>query len=96
MKKLTQIPPILIVKAINLWLKGNIHFPKDQIGLTIKEKEDYKIFRKVIVNSKNMQSSSQKSNIKGIFSFQTVLIKCKPSTIFNSNSIYHCTTRIYI
>ena len=70
MKKHTQFPPILFAKAIFLSLKGNVHFPKDQKGSTIKEEEDFLIFRKVVVSHKGKSPVNPCVNLKVFFRFK--------------------------
>ena len=70
MKKHTQFPPILFAKAIFLSLKGNVHFPKDQKGSTIKEEEDFLIFRKVVVRHKEKSPVNSYVNLKVFFRFK--------------------------
>ncbi|MFC1509163.1 hypothetical protein ACFL60_05695 [Candidatus Omnitrophota bacterium] len=45
-----QFPPILLVRAFGLLLRGRVHFRKDCIGTSEKgEREDFVIFRKIVV-----------------------------------------------
>lgn len=69
MRKYTQVPPILFAKGVGLWLRGCVHFPKEQIGLTVKEKEDFVIFRKVVVDPTKMQPPNPEAIFKIFFRF---------------------------
>jgi hypothetical protein len=69
MKKYIQVPPILFAKAAGLWLRGCVHFPKDRIGLIVKEKEDFIIFRKVVVDPTEMQPINPEAIFKVYFRF---------------------------
>jgi len=70
MKKYTQIHPILLARSIRLWFKGYIHFPKEQNGSTIKEEEDFIIFRKVVLGLKEKQHFNQGVVLKVFFRFK--------------------------
>lgn len=75
MKKHTQISPILLTRALFLWIKGHVHFPKDQNGLIIKEIEDFLVFRKVVVTPKDEHQNSQSITLKIFFRFKRFSIK---------------------
>ena len=51
MTKFEQFPPLLLVRAISLWLQGRIHFSPDQAETVIKGDEEFMAFRKVTVIS---------------------------------------------
>ncbi|UCC80886.1 MAG: YdhR family protein [Candidatus Zixiibacteriota bacterium] len=67
--KETQVPPVLLGKALWLWLSGKVRFPKDLIGHIIKEEEDFKIFRKVIVLDKDLTYKTPGAIFKIKFQF---------------------------
>ena len=69
MKKYTQIPPFLLARATALWLTGRVHFPKDQIGITIKDQEDFIIFRKVVLDPSGIQPINPGAIFKVYFRF---------------------------
>jgi len=75
MRKHTQFPPILVIKAIYLSLKGYVHFPKDQNGSTIKEKEDFLIFRKVVLSHREKPPVNPCVNLKVFFRFKRFSFK---------------------
>ena len=50
-KKMTdmyQLTPFLLARTAGLLLSGRIHFPKNKLGETIQDEEEFKIFRQVI------------------------------------------------
>jgi len=52
-KKMTdkyQLPPFLLARASGLLLSGRIYFPKNRLGETIQDEEEFKIFRQVNVD----------------------------------------------
>jgi len=69
MKRYSQIPPILLVRATGLLLSGRVHFPKSQNGGIIKEKEEFEIFRKVVVDPVGNQPDKPKALFKVYFHF---------------------------
>ena len=76
MKRYTQVPPILFARAISLFFKGNVTFPKDLNGSTLKEeKEDFLIFRKVVISRKDNQSPNQGVILKVFFHFKRFSFK---------------------
>jgi len=64
-----QTPPILLARALQLLLNKRVNFPKDVIGNIIKEDEDYKIFRKVIVLQKDFSIKKPGALFKVKFQF---------------------------
>lgn len=50
MHKYSQFPPVLLARAINLHLRGRVHFRKEQNGDSLYEDEEFVIFRKVVVD----------------------------------------------
>jgi len=76
MKRYTQVPPILMARAISLFLKGNVTFLKDLNGSIIKEeKEDFLIFRKVVISKKDRQISNRSVILKVFFHFKKFSFK---------------------
>lgn len=75
MKKYTQIPTILLARAMRLWIKGYVHFLKDQNGSIMKDKEDFIIFRKVAVYPKHKQYTSPTIILKVFFQFKRFSLK---------------------
>jgi len=70
MKKYTQLPPVLLFRAITLYLRGCIHFSKEQNGTERLENEDFIIFRKVVVVSPGMKSENPSALFKVYFRFR--------------------------
>lgn len=75
MKKYSQIPPILMARAIALYLRWRVHFPKSQIGNTVQEKEQFIIFRKVVVDPVANQPIKPKALFKVYFQFARFSLK---------------------
>ncbi len=69
MKKYSQIPPVLFARAIALCLRGRVHFPKSQNGDTVQEKEEFIIFRKVVVEPVANQPIKPKALFRVYFQF---------------------------
>ncbi len=52
MSHTSQLPPILLARATGLALKGRVHFIRDSVGkIEHGEDEDFRVFRKVILES---------------------------------------------
>jgi len=75
MKKHTQIPPVLLKRALLLWINGHVHFLIDQNGSIIKENEDFLVFRKVVVTPKDGQQIDQNITLKIFFRFKRFSLK---------------------
>ncbi len=44
-------PPVLLVRALRLRLRGRVHFPRDRIGeIVAGDLEDYRVFRQLLVD----------------------------------------------
>ena len=69
MNKNSQLPPVLLVRAIILRLRGRVNFPKDLNGTSIQEKEEFIIFRKVVVKPGKNQPPKPKALFKVFFRF---------------------------
>ncbi len=65
----SQIPPILLVRALQLWFEKRVIFPKDEIGNVVQDEEKFKIFRKVIVLQKDHKLRTQGALLKVKFKF---------------------------
>lgn len=66
-----QIPPILLTRALGLWLSGRIHFPRNRIGELIQEdEEEFRIFRQVIVDPTGAQPESSSAIFKVCFRYK--------------------------
>jgi hypothetical protein len=70
MKKNSQLPPVLLARAAALWLRGRVHFPKNLNGASVREKEEFIIFRKVVVEPGKNQSTKPKALFKVYFCFK--------------------------
>ena len=75
MKKYSQSPPVLFTRAIALCLKRCVHFPKSQYGNSVQEKEEFIIFRKVIVDPVDNQTIKPKALFKVYFQFARFSLK---------------------
>ena len=76
MKKYTQVPPILLTRAISLFFKRIVTFPKDLNGSIFKEEEeDFLIFRKVIINNGDIQTPNRGVILKVFFHFKRFSFK---------------------
>ena len=50
MSKFNQFPPILLARAVGLYVWGRVHFPKDSIGDIEQGVDDnFEVFRKVVL-----------------------------------------------
>lgn len=46
-----DFPPVLLVRALWLRLRGRVHFPRDRIGeIVAGDEEDYRVFRQMVVD----------------------------------------------
>ncbi len=70
MKKNSQLPPVLLARAAALWMRGRVLFPKNLNGSSIREKEEFIIFRKVIVEPGKNQPAKPKALFKVTFCFK--------------------------
>ena len=75
MKKHSQFPPILFARALTLYLRGRVHFPKRQNGNTVQENEEFIIFRKVVVDPVSNQPLKPKALFKVYFRFSRFSFK---------------------
>ena len=64
-----QTPPILLARALQLWLNKRVKFPRDAIGAIISDEEDYKVFRKVLVLQKDFSQKNPGAIFKVKFQF---------------------------
>jgi hypothetical protein len=64
-----QIPPFLLARALGLTLAGRVHYPKNRLGESIHEDDDFKIFRQVIVDPAGDQPESPRAIFKVCFHF---------------------------
>ena len=69
MKKYSQFPPLLIARATKLLITGRVHFPKDQIGMILKEHEDFITLRKVFIDYQSPQPIIPRAIFKVYFHF---------------------------
>jgi hypothetical protein len=69
MKKYSQIPPVLLARAAALCLSGRVHFPTSLNGDTVQEKEQFVIFRKVVVDPAEEQPPRPEALFKVYFRF---------------------------
>lgn len=61
MNKQSQVPPILLARAIVLWLGGRIHCPREGIGRSVQDGEEFVEFRKVVVDPTGHQPAEPKA-----------------------------------
>jgi len=69
MKKYVPPPPVLLARALILCLQGRVHFPGNLIGNTVREKEEFVIFRKVVVDRVENQTTTPRAQFKVYFRF---------------------------
>ena len=69
MKKYSQFPPGLLARAIALCLQKRVHFPVMQNGNTVQEKEEFIVFRKVVVDPESNQKHKPGAIFKVYFRF---------------------------
>jgi len=69
MNKYSQLPPLLLIRATKLLIQGRVHFPKDQYGDIVKEDEEFKIIRKVIVDPDKNQPQKPAAIFRVYFKF---------------------------
>jgi hypothetical protein len=51
MSELKDCPPVLLVRALWLRLRGRVHFPRDRIGEIVGgDGESYRVFRQMVVD----------------------------------------------
>ena len=79
MKKYSQSPPVLFIRAIALCLKRRVHFPKSQYGNSVQEKEEFIVFRKVVVDPDANQPQKPKALFKVYFRFARFSFKVNKS-----------------
>jgi hypothetical protein len=71
-KNLQRGPFSSIVRAIYLLVQGRIHFPKDRIGETVDEGEEFKIFRQMTLEPGNDQPEKPGAIFKVRFQFTSM------------------------
>jgi len=69
MTDMYQFPPFLLVRASSLLLSGRIHFPKNRLGESIQDEEEFKIFRRVILDPTSDQYERPGAIFKVCFHF---------------------------
>ena len=70
MSKKSQFPPVLLARALGLWLSGRIHLLKDSLGeVEPGEEEDFVVFRKIIVDPVGDQPEKPGAIFKVRFQF---------------------------
>ena len=71
-KELQRGPFSSIVRAIYLLLQGRIHFPKDRLGETVDEGEEFEIFRHMTLDPGREQPEKPGAIFKVRFRFATM------------------------
>ena len=70
MSKISQFPPILLIRTTGRILQGRVHFVKDCIGGVEHGKdEDFEVFRKVILKPSKNQPEKPRAIFIVLFSF---------------------------
>ena len=72
---MTQLPPILGVRAAYLWWCGRIHFLKRRSRDVIREKEDLIIFRRVVLDANPTQPERSGAILTVRFRFKRFSLK---------------------
>ena len=75
MNKYSQTPPVLLARAIALCLRGRVHFSKSQIGESVQEKEEFIIFRKVVVDPITNKPENTQALFRVYFQFARFSLK---------------------
>ena len=71
-KNLQRGPFSSIVRTISLLLQGRIHFPKDRLGETVGEGEEFEIFRQMTLDPGNDQPEKPGAIFKVRFQFASM------------------------
>jgi hypothetical protein len=71
-KNLQRGPFSSIVRAINLWLQGRIHFPKERLGETVDEGEEFEVFRQMTLDLGSDQPEQPGAIFKVRFQFASM------------------------
>jgi len=71
-KKLHRGPFLSIVYAIYFLIQGRIHFPKDRLGETVNEGEDFEIFRHMTLDPGKDQPEKPGAIFKVRFQFASM------------------------
>jgi hypothetical protein len=71
-KNLQRNPFSSIVRAISLLIQGRIHFPKDRIGETVDEGEEFEIFRQMTLDPGSDQPEKPGAIFKVRFRFASM------------------------
>ena len=69
-KNLTQLPPVLLVRAAYYWLCGRVHFPKKRLGEIIHGKGDFIIFRQAVLDPRATQPERPGARLAVRFRFR--------------------------
>jgi len=72
---LTQLPPILGVRAAYFWWCGRIHFLKRRSREVIREKEDFIVFRRVVLDPNPTQPERSGAILTVRFRFKRFSLK---------------------
>ena len=75
MNKYSQVPSVLLARATALCLHGRVHFPQSQNGDTVLEKEEFTIFRKVVVDPVANQPIKPQASFRVYFQFARFSLK---------------------
>lgn len=65
----SQIPPVLLLRALKLYFSKRVICPKDSIGAISEEEESFRIFRKVVVLQKDLEPGTPGALFKVKFRF---------------------------
>jgi hypothetical protein len=70
MARLAQFLPALLARATWLRLRGRVHFPRESIGEVLGgDEEDYRVFRKMVVDPAGAQPAQPGARFEVNFSF---------------------------
>ena len=75
LNNLTQLPPVLVVRACYFCLCGRIHFPKKRLGQVIHGKENFIIFRHAVLDSGANQPEKPGAILTVRFQFRRFSLK---------------------
>jgi hypothetical protein len=74
-KSLTRLPPALVVRAAYYWWCGRIHFPKNRLGEVFQGKEDFIVFRQVVLDPDPTQPERPGAILAVRFQFRRFSLK---------------------
>ena len=65
-----DLPPIQLGRAIKYYLQGRLHFDRDVIGQIRKEDDEYKVFRKIVLDARKQKHKRPGAIFRVTFNFK--------------------------